>query len=177
MRRSSLVSVAFGALAATASASCFDPVHSRAVEELGDEKPSVPEGPLHRPGQPCMTCHGGDGPGEPDYAFAGTIYAVRNGATPLAGVTVTLTDASGVTKTLSSNEAGNFFLEKELWESVKLPVFVELSNGTKVKPMKTRIGRNGGCAFCHYSNVLDDPTKGDNDRTHMPPVYLEELPP
>jgi hypothetical protein len=181
MKPSSLVVIvrgALGVLAATGSASCFDPVHSRAVEELGDEKPGVPEGALHRPGQPCMACHGGDGPGG-DFAFAGTVYQTRNSATPLVNASVSVTDSSSVsvTKTMLTNAAGNFFLEKDRWESPKLPLFVEIVSGQTSKPMLTRIGRNGGCGFCHYSNDLDDPTKGDNDPTHMPPVFLEDPPP
>ena len=29
---------------------------------------------LHRPGQPCLTCHGGKGPGHVEFSIAGTLY-------------------------------------------------------------------------------------------------------
>lgn len=159
-------------VAATAAASCLDPVHSDAVDELGGEAPGVPEGETHRPGQPCTTCHGGSGPSSREFSVAGTIYDRRNSPTASSGVSIVLTDSSqpAQTRTEVSNEAGNFYIAKDRW-SPTFPLFVTLKLDGEEKKMLTRIGRNGGCAFCHYA-PLEDRTAGDNSPTHMPPVYM-----
>lgn len=158
---------------ATATASCFDPVHSDAVDELGGETAGVPTGETHRPGQPCTTCHGGSGPASPELSVAGTIYDSRNSPTALSGVSIVLTDSSQPpqTRTEVSNAAGNFYIEQDRW-SPTFPLFVTLKFNGEEKKMLTRIGRNGGCAFCHYA-PLKDRTAGDNAPTHMPPVYMK----
>lgn len=146
-------------------AACANPVHADAVAALGDEKPGVPTGQTHRPGQPCSVCHGGDGPG-PDFAVAGTIYETRGGDQALKGVTVTLIDAKGDSRAPVTNEAGNFYLPVEEW-SPTFPLFVTLSYpGAVAKAMETRIGGNIACAYCHHG--------ADGDPSHMPPVFLKE---
>lgn len=151
------------ALGATASTSCFDPVHSDEVDALGPEVNGVSPGPNHRPGQPCRVCHGGQGPASPEFSIAGTVYAKRGKPQPQRGVEVVVTDANGVTKTAVSNDVGNFYIPIDAW-SPTFPVTVELNASGTVKPMITPIGRNGGCGFCHYG--------ADNEKTHMPPVFL-----
>jgi hypothetical protein len=153
-------------LAAATSSSCIDPVHSDNVAALGPEVSGVREGPTHRPGQPCLVCHGGQGPGSPEFSIAGTVYAVRNKPNSLSRATVVLTDAKGVTKTRTTNEVGTFYFEPREW-SPAYPVAVELQNAGKVKAMESRIGREGSCAFCHYG--------ADNEATHMPPVFMSDL--
>ena len=54
------VGLAFSA-AASALAACVDESHELQVQALGAEVPGVPMGPLHRPGQPCLVCHGDQG--------------------------------------------------------------------------------------------------------------------
>jgi len=129
----------------------------------------VRPGPNHRPGQDCLTCHGGDGPGSPDFSIAGTIYSARNVLEPLAGASVVLTDAKGSTRSAVTNEVGNFYIAADRW-SPSYPLFVELDDPRAdeggVKKMATRIGRYGGCAFCHYGS--------DDEPTHMPPVFLRQ---
>lgn len=159
------LAVAMAIFAATGSASCMDPVHSDEVAALGGEAKGVKAGKNHRPGQPCLTCHGGDGPGSPEWSVAGTIYAVRGKPDVLRDVTIVLTDATNDTKTLTSNEAGNFYIEAEDW-SPTYPLRVELQGAGKAKAMKTVIGRNGGCASCHYG--------ADNAPDHMPPVFMSD---
>jgi hypothetical protein len=144
-------------------ASCLDPVHSDAVDALGPEAAGVPEGPTHRPGQPCLTCHGGNGPG-PDFAVAGTVYETRNGTTPLPNATVVLHDSAGTTRSTLTNSVGNFYLTAGQWTPA-YPMFAELDVGDITKKMETRIGRNGGCAECHRGG----------GQAKMPPVYLKEI--
>lgn len=157
-------------LAAIASTSCFDPVHSDEVNALGGETNGVGPGPLHRPGQPCRTCHGGMGPGSPEFSIAGTIYLTRDVGTPQAGVSVTITDVTGDKRTLTSNQAGNFYIDINQW-SPTFPVKVRVGSEGLTDDQKraqaqmvSPIGRDGGCGFCHYG--------ADNEPTHMPPIYM-----
>ncbi len=151
-------------LVATAPVACYDPVHHDAVANLGDDDLGVAPGPMHRPGQPCTTCHGGEGPADSEFSIAGTLYEVRGGTAPVASGIVTVTDALGTSRSVTSNEAGNFFVRKSEWEPVfRLRVVVEAR--AVRKEMLTSIARDGGCASCH---------RGAGDATYMPGVYLRE---
>lgn len=157
--------VALVIIAAVTSTSCFDPEHADEVNALGGETNGVGPGPYHRPGQPCRACHGGSGPGKPEFSIAGTIYRASNDLTPQAGVEVTITDVNKLARTLVSNEAGNFYVSIDEW-SPTFPVKVTIGPDA-LKPsvqMQSPIGRNGGCGFCHYGS--------NNDLTHMGPVYV-----
>lgn len=158
--RASLLAVAL------ASTSCVDPVHSDAVAGLGGETGERP-GPFHRAGQPCLTCHGGKGPGPPEFSLAGTIYQTRTGGGALQGAQVTVQDATGAKRVFETNRVGTFYVMKTEWDPV-YPLFVRLDYGGKKKIMQTRIGGEGSCAFCH-----DGPAPGGND-TRMPPVFFED---
>ncbi len=166
------------ALGATITASCFNPVHSDDVAALGGEVSGVSPGPTHRPGQPCLVCHGGTGPGSPEFEIAGTIYEYRDVASGgVEGVQVRLTDVTGKVVPLTSNRAGNFYLPKDR-ETLSYPLAVELNDSRitdappGVKSMITTVGRNGGCAFCHVNNL--NPA---DKTTHMPHVFLNVNPP
>ena len=157
-------------LAAITSTSCFDPEHKHEVDALGGETNGVGPGPFHRPGQPCLTCHGGSGPGSPEFSVAGTIYLTRNVNMPQRGVTVTITDVTGDRRSFTTNEAGNFYVGIDEW-SPTFPVNVKVGSegltpdqAHAQAQMQMPIGRNGGCGFCHYG--------ADNEPTHMPPVYM-----
>ena len=145
--------------AAAAHASCIDPVHNDAVDALGGEVNGIHPGPTHRAGQPCLTCHGGDGPGSPEMSVGGTIYAVRGGSDAVSGVTISLTDAHGVQRSLTSNSAGNFYVFKTEWDPA-FPLTVSVSDGTTHQEMTTTVGRDGACATCH---------RGGGDARHSPP--------
>jgi cytochrome c553 len=175
------LAMGFLMLAATASASCFDPVHSDAVDALGPE--AAGDGPQkgrgHRAGQPCLTCHGGDGPGSPEFSFAGTVYLYRDLPEPAVGTKIEIREVADETKavTLVSNEIGNFYIEKSSFDPT-YPVFVSLVDSkitdvpVGLKDMVTPIGRNGGCGGCHAKDI----TKVDPKRM-MPHVYLNLAPP
>lgn len=145
----------FGAwVAAAALAACSDPVHSRDVDALGGENPAVPEGPLHRPGQPCVTCHGEYGPADSEFAFAGTVYQDSSDkAVPLPDAKVSLLDASGKKYETGTNCAGNFFVMKNDYKPL-YPVWVTVYFGIVGgepfgKEMSSPIYREGSCAGCH----------------------------
>ncbi len=149
-------------LLASLLCACTDPVHEDAVKSLGGEANGVRRGPTHRPGQPCLTCHSEDGPGEPAFAVAGTVYAVREQAAPAAGVTIQLVDARGEQKDLVSNSVGNFYVATGAW-SPTFPIRATIVRDGLSVPMQTLINGDGSCAGCHRG----DPTQGS-----MPPVYL-----
>ncbi len=129
-------------------AGCIDATHDKAVDALGGEAPGVRPGPLHRPGQPCVTCHGGEGPGNSEFSLAGTVYLVSGQATPAPNVIVQLEDSTGVAGTIPTNDVGTFYVDANVWRP-KYPVQVTVIYGTLDKQMQTVIGRAGSCADCH----------------------------
>lgn len=157
--------VAFILLALTtipALGSCSDPGHDDAVDALGGERPGTPRGPLHRAGQPCLTCHGGRGPGSPQWAVAGTVFQSPGSTLGANGVVVSLTDAKGQNFKVQTNSAGNFYIGASNWQPV-YPLHVEISKNGTTQVMKSRIGGTGSCADCH---------RGNGDSSHVPTVYL-----
>ncbi len=111
-------------LACLAASACSDPVHEAEVAALGPEAPGVSPGPTHRPGQPCLTCHGGEGPGNPTFVTAGTVYlnqyspdagSAQGAYAPLLSGTVHLIDANGLTYNATTNEVGNFYVTASAW--------------------------------------------------------------
>ena len=154
-----LAIVAFG----IASASCYDPVHDDDVAALGPEAPGVSPGPMHRPGQHCTTCHGGKGPGDPQWSVAGTVYDTLGKPDPAVGAIVTVTDAKGSTRTLTANQVGNFYVSIDDWAPI-FPLHIAVAYQDVNKSMVTSIGRDGGCGSCH---------RGGGDRFFMPAALRE----
>jgi hypothetical protein len=153
-------------LAAALLIGCFDPVHDDRVDALGPEAAGVPQGPLHRPGQPCTVCHGGKGPGSPTFDLAGTAFERKDQLTPLAGGTILLVDSQGLSLALGTNEAGNFWVsESEL--GLSFPFWAAVEQGGERIEMKTPIFRARSCADCHA-----DPA-GPSSAGH---VYLRATP-
>lgn len=137
---------------------------NRAVDDristLGDEKPGVAPSEFHRPGQPCVLCHGEYLRENPIMSVAGTIHAFPAGDNPLPvkGVKVKLTDAAGNQKEAGTNCAGNFFITAEQWKpafplraEIEYPDPTSTEGGTKRVVMSTRISRDGSCAGCHVN--------------------------
>jgi mono/diheme cytochrome c family protein len=151
-------------VAAVLAEACYDPVHQDAIANLGGEAPGVAPGPRHRPGQPCLTCHGPEGPADPELAVAGTVYAVRGGQDPLPGASVAVTDVRGASRVMRSNEVGSFWITKAEW-SPAFPLSVELEAEGIRRAMTTRISRDGSCASCH---------RDGGDRTFMPAIFLRD---
>ncbi len=146
-------------LALFALTACGDPEHNAQVDALGPEPSSPGPGPTHRPGQPCHTCHGGDGPAKAQFAVAGTIFQTADrGAAPLSGGTVIVYDSTtdgtdGQTPQMTvTNAAGNFFFGNS-WTPV-FPLHDITLDFTGIAPprpkMHTRVGRDGSCATCHF---------------------------
>ncbi|MGZ3421428.1 MAG: hypothetical protein ACXWUG_05870 [Polyangiales bacterium] len=147
MKRLLVVTVAAAAIGA-----CGDPVHSNAVDALGGETYGLRPGPTHRPGQPCLVCHGGAGPGKPEFAVAGTIFQTVDALDFLQGAEVTLTDSAGNEITLRTNQTGNFYFPASNW-TIAYPMTVKVAyKGVEVQ-MKTHVGRDGSCSSCHSDPV------------------------
>ncbi len=127
---------------------CGDPVHVQQLVTLGSEESGVPEGPLHRPGQPCAVCHGERGPAERSFVLSGTVYRTPTGRLPLPGVSVRLLDASGAERSVETNCAGNFYLTAEELAPV-YPLWVKLEYGDAAVEMRSPISRERSCAACH----------------------------
>lgn len=143
-------------LAIGIGAACADPVHNARVDALGGETGDGP-GPTHRPGQPCLTCHGGGGPASSQFVVAGTIYQLQDPTSPgMANVKVHITDANGVQLRDDlvpiTNAVGNFFIRASDWTPVYPLHDVSLQvDGSPNNPvMITALGRDGSCATCHY---------------------------
>lgn len=148
-------------------ASCgTDPTIAAVADRLGPEQRGVPQGPEHRPGQPCVTCHHGSGPGDPEFSLAGTIYLDRDRTLPLEGASVSFSDALERRYTATTNCAGNFYIEADDWRP-RFPVWVEVQFEGEAIAMETAIQRDGSCASCHT-----DPA-GPSSAGH---VYLSEEP-
>jgi hypothetical protein len=137
-------------IAAAAFGSACDPVHDDAVSALGGETPGVPQGPLHRAGQPCAECHDGAFGDPPAFSLAGTLYLDATGLTPVSGAIVILQDANGVTSPpMTTNEVGNFFWTPDQFTPT-YPVQVNsVTVGVVAVAMHSHIGGNGSCAGCH----------------------------
>jgi len=132
---------------------CSDPVKSQLIDSLGGEQGGVPEGPLHRPGQPCLACHDGTGPADSVFRLAGTIYQDAMTTKPLQDALVHFEDANGKKFDSGANCAGNFYVRDTDWAPA-WPVWVKIVYGTAMgMPVPHNMGspiyRDGSCATCH----------------------------
>jgi hypothetical protein len=160
-----LAATAGAAIAAAGLATvgaCVDESHELQVDALGGEAAGVPRGPTHRPGQPCLVCHGGLGPASRQFVMAGTIYATQGQPGGDDGASVQIEDVDGSYFTATSNVVGNFFITTDQW-SPTYPAQVVVTQGQNSQQMVTHIGRDGSCADCH----MQPPSP-----TSPGPVYL-----
>jgi hypothetical protein len=141
--------------AALGLACCVNETHELAVQALGGEAPGVSRGPLHRPGQPCLVCHGVDGPASKRFVVAGTIYAEQGTTNPAPGAQAVIEDINGSVFAATANEAGNFYVTPDEWAPT-FPAQVQVVQGANNQPMLTHIGRDGSCADCHTQSPGPD---------------------
>ena len=129
----------------------------------------MPTGPTHRPGQPCLTCHGGNGPSSLELSVAGTVYqSAAPDSPPLAGAAVTIFDATqladgGAPQTVTTNAAGNFYIPRSSWTPFFPLHDISVAYPGVAAPttMHTNVGRDGSCGTCHF-----DP-KGNDSHGHV----------
>ncbi len=133
-------------------ASCVDTTHVDEVQALGGEAPGVAPGPDHRPGQPCLVCHGGEGPASSDFSVAGTVYAVYEQNAPAVGAQVQIEDIAGAVGVATTNSAGNFYILANQWQPT-YPIQMQVALGSANNQMLTHVGREGSCATCHQAKV------------------------
>jgi len=115
-------------------------------------------GPLMRPGDDCLRCHGGSSGGGAEHratpwSFAGTVYADASAAANagIEGVDIQVNDANGFAFTVHSNLVGNFYSA----ESVAFPMTVCVSrNGARPTCMEAA-APHGACNLCHAVPPLD----------------------
>jgi hypothetical protein len=132
--------------------SCSDPVHDVQVVALGAEDPNVPAGPNHRPGQPCIWCHGEEGPAKTAFTVAGTVYSIQARPDPAAGAQVLVEDTQGRTQTITTNTAGNFYVTGALFQpNYPIRMSVKPAGGGPGPQMLSVSNREGSCAACHYN--------------------------
>jgi hypothetical protein len=138
----------FSLLAALAISACGDPVHDDAVAALGPEKAGVGKGPDHRPGQPCLTCHGGDGPANLVMSFGGTIYAHQSDTAAAPNAVVRVLGADNRTYETTTNCVGNFWVPASAFQPA-YPVKTAVTSGNFSRVMRTEAFRWGSCNECH----------------------------
>jgi len=149
-----LLVVRTGIIFIALSFSCAaDPVREREIAALGGETPGVPHGPLHRPGQPCGLCHGADGPDNPTFSLAGTLYRSPTSLEPFRNATIHFIDSTGDQRATKSNCAGNFYVRSDEW-TPSWPLWSKVeykdANGiTKAAEMSSAIFRETSCSTCH----------------------------
>jgi hypothetical protein len=141
------------AVLATSAFGC-DPVKTDAIDALAGNAPGVRNGPLHRPGEPCLLCHDGDLGDPPAFSVAGTVFEEPNGMVGEDDATVLLTDSAGTMYMATTNTAGNFYVTPSQWSPVfpLTQVGVVSTAGTMVT-MHSEVGRSGACATCHVAPV------------------------
>lgn len=158
-----------GAFLAALTSACADPLWQQQVSALGPEQPPILAGPLHRPGQPCLLCHGAAGLA-PSFVAAGTVYRDPHGDVPASGVEVVLIDARRQRYRAHSNCVGNFWVSPSEFQPV-MPLWVSLryraGQQTWLVDMESPMHRDGDCGACHRA------PKGPSSAG---PVFLVEDP-
>ena len=124
-----------------------DPTERAKIAALGPENPSVPMGPLHRPGQPCAACHSSAG-GAVAYSAAGTVYRDPLTQIPVADVVVSLLDGAGKMFTTKTNCVGSFYVKSSEFAPA-YPLWVSVQLGEFPWKMSSPIHREASCAECH----------------------------
>ena len=171
MRRFTILALVLSGSLPLVPACNGDPVQSERIEELGEEASGVEPGPDHRPGQPCLVCHseGGTASGKA-FAIAGTIYRTdKPDSDGAPDIFVQFIDAKGgaPVEVPQTGPTGNFYVPIQDWPDIAFPVRVALYDdlgGPPIQTMRSLIGREGSCNFCHRRN-LASPSKLEIDRS------------
>jgi hypothetical protein len=168
--------ILFAALCAPFALSCTDPVRDRQIERLGEERDGVPQGPEHRPGQPCVLCHSEGGPAsDKPFVIAGTVFESNAAdSAGASGIRVYFVDASNAQRTYVTNAAGNFYIPEAEWKDLTYPFKTGIKQGTS-KPieMMSTVNREGSCNFCHKptpGSPLSLP--GDDPRESVGQIFV-----
>ena len=98
----------------------------------------------HNAGLNCLMCH--TGTAAPRWTAAGTLYADKAGAAPVAGATVTITDANGKQVSIVTAINGNFWTS----ESLVPPLHPSASSCARSAAMTGSAA--GACNDCHQAS-------------------------
>ncbi len=111
-------------------------------------------GPLMRPGDDCLRCHGGSPGGSEGlpvrrataWSLAWTVYPSvdADASAGIEGVDVQVTDAAGFSFVLHTNVVGNFYSA----ESATFPLHVCVSRNGSTTCMESS-SPHGACNLCH----------------------------
>lgn len=165
--------------AVVALGSCVnDPVADTRLTALGDDFPAgLEETQYHRPGQPCVTCHGKRGSASPKFSVAGTVFwgscnisktdfadekirAEKCDLTPVKNAEVRFVDYLGTPVCAVTNCWGNFTVpDGQIGFPFLVSVSKRLDNGDLLveRQMQGHVAREGSCAGCH-----DNPRRADS---------------
>ena len=106
-----------------------------------------------QPGVACISCHASTGGEAPLFTIAGTLYPTGhepdqcNGANGTDGAQVVVTDAKGVTISLTPNSVGNFSYSGQ----VAMPFRAKVTYMGRERDMATA-QTSGDCNACHTQN-------------------------
>jgi hypothetical protein len=112
-------------------------------------------GPLMRPGDNCLRCHQANSAvGAPEWTAAGTVFPVHDAPTMdgVEGAMLSITDATGHTVSLVTNEVGNFYTDEPL--TAPLHVALELAGERIEMPVPAPAG---SCNACHSKSPVGGP--------------------
>jgi hypothetical protein len=121
----------------------------------------VPPGPLHRPGQPCLSCHDGSASSEV-FSLAGTIFESSDSTKGASGVEVRIIDYIGRQTSVRTNEVGNFYVDGREFEP-NWPVWIKVVRGMATLQMTSPVYREGSCSACH---------QGAGDPSHAEAIHF-----
>lgn len=159
-------------------AACGDPVREDWEKAVPDDGKRDNED--HHVGYQCTACHtGGQLRGPPDFSIGGTVFKFRDDTRPLeqrglAGAKVIIYDRDGNRRELRTNRSGNFYLNRNQYDPVfPLTVYIEGPDGQHItgddgkfaNQMRSHIGREGGCGFCHKLGSR-------NEQSWVPEIYF-----
>lgn len=140
----------------------YDPLPQEVIDSLPAESGSPSA--LHRPGQPCLVCHSKYGEATPELAIGGTVFkidAMTQAFLPIAGVKVLINDSTGDSRIACTNQAGNFYIEKDKWAALTYPIKITAGSHR----MASIVGREGSCAACHQLPSKDRPDADERGRS------------
>jgi hypothetical protein len=152
-----------------------DPARQKKIDALGPEPGDVPQGELHRPGQPCVLCHSDGGPADKTkFAIAGTIFdSNKSDGKGLSNVRVLFIDASSATREVTTNDAGNFFILQTEWPDLTFPFRTGIASGANTAKMQSTINREPSCNFCHKPAAGNNAALPDEDsRESIGPIFI-----
>jgi hypothetical protein len=157
------------ALVASIGSSCnLDPVHRASVNALGGENADAYpiQSQYHRPGEPCVLCHGADGPANTQFVLGGTVFwGPDSYENRVDKAYVRVEDARKTTHCFVTNCNGNFFVTADEFPGLTFPLLISVErtkqpgNGDEstlvIQPMSGHIGREASCANCHIQGLRD----------------------